>query len=200
MWTRIRTTTYIITHSSKARHARQIKGGQTVPVAIIAVQFNQIPPVIPGNLVRASGELDGGNVFVAVGREGGKGGVDGRCHIVAATHATVVVAVKGHGQNVALRVKGDGGPADQYIDFRQLHAVRTGITGWKNRSKDIAALFGGVVPRAIRLPRHAGYGDRLRGWFGVVGRGVPGHAQCGGQGQAVQPRTRWDGLIFHRLV
>ena len=150
-----------------------------------------------------------------IGSATGKGGVNGRFHIVAATHATVAVAVKGHGQDIALRVKGDGGPADQYIDFRQLHAVRTGITGWKNRSEDIAALFGGFVPFAVRLPRHAGYGDRLRGGFGVVGHStlqrafsvgfadihlVAGRAQRGGQGQAIQRRTGWDDLIFHRLV
>ena len=136
-----------------------------------------------------------------IGSAAGKGGVNGVFHVVVVPAcAARAVAVKGHGQHIALCVKGDGGPADQYIDFRQLHAVRTGITGWKDRGEGIAALLGGFVPFAVRLPRHAGYGDRLRGGFGVVGHGVPGRPQRGGQGQIDQPRTRWDGLIFHRLV
>ena len=167
----------IILYRGQVRHAGQVEGRQTVPAAAFVIQVDQVLPVIAGDLRRAASEFDGGNVRFIVARQRG---FNGRFHfVVVFVRAARAVSVKGHGENAALKGKRDC-PANQHINLRQLHAVGQRITGWKNRRKEIAALFGGVVPRAVRFPRHAGYGDCLRLRVGIVGHDIAGRAQRGG--------------------
>ena len=153
---------------------------------------------------------------MAAGRKGGKRSVNGRFHVVVAvSRATAAVVVKVHGQNVALYVQSDIRLPNPHIDFRQLHARCAGVTVWKNRRKDIAALFGGVVIRFVWLPRHPLNGNRLRRGFGVVCHHtlqgtfsaafgvihlVAGRPQRSGQVYLVQLCSGGNGLILYRLV